>query len=72
MAGISEMAMASWSGCLLLLIHSWAPEYKAKVSWLKLIQGEGDEEESLKGGVHLCGSIGIPFGWGFEYIDLRL
>lgn len=46
MAGISEMAMASWSGCLLLLIHSWAPEYKTK-----LIQGEGDKEESLKGGV---------------------
>lgn len=61
------MAMASWSGCLLLLIHSWAPEYKTK-----LIQGEGDKEESLKGGGHLCGSLGILFGLGFEYTDLRL
>lgn len=65
------MAMDSWSGCLLLLIHSWAPEYKAKVSWLKLLQGEGDKKESIKGGGHLCGSLGILFDLEFEYTDLR-
>lgn len=69
---IRQESLTSWSGCLLLLNHSWAPEYKPKVSWLKLIQGWGDREESLKGGGHLFGSLNILFGLGFEYTVLRL